>query len=270
MNKKNTKHLIRYQFKPVESPAKTSPAVESADTQTSCRFEDIDLKVFGEDPVAALDSFLNQKHAGTDSVVNMDRGAIQHTIIYKPNESAKTPDYPLQTQSPNGSSQSIESLLNDDEPKSELETVKAVKKDTGSDKETSDKETAGNKDGDDTNFHNRIKQEFGIDEYQFVKAIRDSNGHVLKLESICPPRDANNKIRYSAEWVKRTICYPRYKGGMKIHILRNSENFILYNDPKMMLWDIHQEGSITTKQHQISDHIRDTLFAGRTVYIKLD
>lgn len=91
------------------------------------------------------------------------------------------------------------------------------------------------------NFHSLIKENFGLDEYLLVKTIRDNNGHILKLETIKPPVDKSGKFNYTSEWLKRKICYPRYKGGMNLHILPSKFTFLLYNDIKMLLWDIKEE-----------------------------
>ena len=91
------------------------------------------------------------------------------------------------------------------------------------------------------NFHLLIKKNFKLKEYVFVKTIRDNNGHILKLETVKPPINKYGKLEYTSEWLKRRICYPRYKGGMNFHILKSNFNFVLYNDLKMLLWDIKEE-----------------------------
>ncbi len=139
--------------------------------------------------------------------------------------------------------------------------------------------------GVSANFHDQIVKAFGIEEYQFIKAIRDSNGHVLKLESIRPPRNSSHQIEYTAEWVKKTICYPRYKGGMKIHLTSASQSFVLYSDMKMLLWDVTQEdkllgtstymgsspaSAITNGLPPLCPETKERLFGGRLVFVKTD
>ncbi|VEU19848.1 DEKNAAC100072 [Brettanomyces naardenensis] len=253
-----------------------------------CKFEDISLDVFvSDDPVLALDSFFSAKHCAIKLLD--DSGPVkspsQHTITHNPpvqtqslmsnsstGTSSPSPSSPgsvkiespdvsgMQTPSTNPGKRSPHALnfiLNNS-----VTTVSSPKK-------ADDHQNEAN-----VNFHKYIVDAFGIKEYQFIKAIRDSNGHILKLESIRPPRNSDHEIEYSAEWVKKAICYPRYKGGMKIHLVRDDQSFILYNDLKMMLWDIKQEDSIVKDaiplQHIEVDHtVRDSLFGGRMVYVKI-
>ncbi|ONH75872.1 hypothetical protein BOH78_1421 [Pichia kudriavzevii] len=126
------------------------------------------------------------------------------------------------------------------------------------------------------NFHNLINDAFKNDEdYVFVKTIRDNNGHILKLETIKPPVDKDGRYCYTPEWVKRRICYPRYKGGMNLHLLSSRYNFVLYNDIKMLLWDIKEElltrsekelNEMLEKGCLIDDRLKKSLFGDRTVY----
>ncbi|CAI8503467.1 unnamed protein product [Pichia kudriavzevii] len=126
------------------------------------------------------------------------------------------------------------------------------------------------------NFHNLINEAFKNDEdYVFVKTIRDNNGHILKLETITPPVDKDGRYCYTPEWVKRRICYPRYKGGMNLHLLSSRYNFVLYNDIKMLLWDIKEElltrsekelNEMLEKGCLIDDRLKKSLFGDRTVY----
>lgn len=127
------------------------------------------------------------------------------------------------------------------------------------------------------NFHLLIKEAFGFEDYVFVKTIRDNNGHILKLETIKPPSDEKGDYNYSPEWLKRRICYPRYKGGMNLHILGPEFNFVLYNDLKMLLWDIKEEilgrddKSLdkflnSSALNIIDDDLKKKLFGNRIVY----
>lgn len=95
-------------------------------------------------------------------------------------------------------------------------------------------------------------------QFTFVKIIRNTECKVLKMETIAPgdmPSYLENtepsQVAFcSPQWVKKNIAYPRYKKGMRIHLLQGSHHFILYNDPKLFHWDTAQgivAKEITTK-----------------------
>ncbi|GMM28911.1 hypothetical protein DAMA08_016270 [Martiniozyma asiatica (nom. inval.)] len=114
------------------------------------------------------------------------------------------------------------------------------------------------------NFHKILLNFFSIpSDYIFVKTIRDSNGKILKLESIKPPK-LNGEYNYSPEWVKRCICYPRYKSRMNLHLLPTNDDFILYNDIRMLLWDL--KGKMTENP----ENFVESLFKGKNVYININ
>lgn len=133
------------------------------------------------------------------------------------------------------------------------------------------------------NFHELIKENFEIDEYVFIKTIRDNNGHILKLETIKPPVGSDGNYEYTPEWLKRKICYPRYKGGMNLHLLDSNSNFILYNDLKMLLWDIKEEimtrdeknvyeilnaNNNNSNTDMINGELKYKLFGDKKIYIR--
>ncbi|ODV87820.1 hypothetical protein CANARDRAFT_20552 [[Candida] arabinofermentans NRRL YB-2248] len=98
--------------------------------------------------------------------------------------------------------------------------------------------------------HNQDKDEAikGIDqeEDKHTKAVHTPSSKMEKK-----PVDAG--YNFTSEWIKKTVCYPRYKSKMKIHMIESSENFILYNDLRMMLWDINEEFKQAHSEGQVSE-----------------
>lgn len=287
----------------------------------ACKFEDIHLGPFesAADFVPILDSFFSQKHCSLRVLNNGASGTKpdrartppkQRTILYKPSAgvgasaSAGTgADADSDTEhSAQGSAQgsrrgsACSEKGNHPEGASEHSphTLKFILNNSEA-RKVADKDVpeGEQKPGPNqekprrvsTNFHEQIVKAFGIEEYQFIKAIRDSNGHVLKLESIKPPRNSTGEIEYTAEWVKKTICYPRYKGGMKIHLTSASQSFVLYSDMKMLLWDVTQEdkllgvsacvsaspaSTLTSGLPPLGRETKERLFGGRLVFVKTD
>ena len=183
---------------------------ESLSNNDVVRMGIINDKLNSEVSMEALDNFLDCIH---DDIMKIDGyreqfTPVQKTISYNPKCKTKQAK------------------------KEETSTLESGDADSKSDKKTKDKRF---------NFHTLIKETMGLEEYVFVKTIRDNNGHILKLETIKPPVDRDGNFNYTSEWLKRRICYPRYKGGMNLHLLGPSFNFILYNDIKMLLWDIKEE-----------------------------
>lgn len=124
------------------------------------------------------------------------------------------------------------------------------------------------------NFHKMVIQKFNFNNesgngYMFVKPIRDNNGQVLKLESLKPPVNSRGIIEYTPEWIKRFVCYPRYKSGMNIQLIKCTEEFTLYNDYKMLIWDIKEKlKQLDLEFNELTtDDIRTQLFNNKTVYI---
>ncbi|ODV95481.1 hypothetical protein PACTADRAFT_34047 [Pachysolen tannophilus NRRL Y-2460] len=97
----------------------------------------------------------------------------------------------------------------------------------------------GAENDENLNFYNVLKNCFNNEFFTFIKVIRDNTGKVVKLETIEQPT-VNGRIYYTTEWVKKEICYPRYKSNMKIHLTKGKleKSVILYNDLRMLLWDI--------------------------------
>lgn len=202
-------------------------------------------KLSSEITMNALDNFLNCKH---DDILRIDGYREQYTPVQK------TISYNPKKQKEQQEREMREAGREELETKSGLENINKR-----------------------FNFHSLIKENFGLEEYVFVKTIRDNNGHILKLETIKPPVDKDGKYNYTSEWLKRRICYPRYKGGMNLHILNSSFNFILYNDIKMLLWDIKEEIlSRNDEEHNdkildqtdviVDDDLRQKLFGNKVVY----
>lgn len=71
---------------------------------------------------------------------------------------------------------------------------------------------------------------FSVDSFRFVKIIRNAYGNLVKLETI-----NDSHIVKNSSWIKRNICYPRYKSQMKIHLIKLSSNInrSIYLDKKV-------------------------------------
>ncbi|GMM34587.1 hypothetical protein DASC09_019120 [Saccharomycopsis crataegensis] len=119
-------------------------------------------------------------------------------------------------------------------------------------------------DSREPNVHATLCKEFSYPELKFVKIIRNSSSRVLKIETFrsgeadssrydeegdfqryesptFPNIEVASNAKYEAcspEWVKKTIAYPRYKSRMKLHLLPNSDCFVVYNDFQMLQWDL--------------------------------
>lgn len=123
------------------------------------------------------------------------------------------------------------------------------------------------------NFHKIIVQSFGFDDYVFVKTIRDNNGQILKIDTIKPPMNSKGIYEYTPEWIKRFVCYPRYKSGMNLQLLKsdniNEINFTLYNDFKMLIWDVKEKLLSTgLKLEELTpSQIKEDLFNNKIVYL---
>lgn len=66
----------------------------------------------------------------------------------------------------------------------------------------------------DCEVGNRLCEIYGVDQISFIKTFRSGNGKTWKIEIV--PNRKNCSIR---EW-KKEICYPRYKSGMKLHLIK--------------------------------------------------
>ncbi len=287
----------------------------------ACKFEDIHLGPFESavDFVPILDSFFSQKHCSLRVLNNgassakPDRARTppkQRTILYKPSagvgasagagagaDADSDTEHAAQGSAqgsrrgsgcsekgnhPEGacerSPHTLKFILNTSEARKVADKAVPEAEQKPCSKQENPRKVSAN-------FHEQIAKAFGIEEYQFIKAIRDSNGHVLKLESIRPPRNSTGEIEYTAEWVKKTICYPRYKGGMKIHLTSASQSFVLYSDMKMLLWDVTQEDKLLGVSACVSAspastlrsglpplgrETKERLFGGRLVFVKTD
>lgn len=123
------------------------------------------------------------------------------------------------------------------------------------------------------NFHKIVVQSFGCENYVFVKTIRDNLGQILKLDTIKPPMNANGIYEYTPEWIKRFVCYPRYKSGMNLQLLKTDspleESFTLYNDYRMLIWDLKEKLATAELSFEAVStcQIRNHLFNNKVVYV---
>lgn len=319
-NERIDKNLIS----PISSVSSHASAGGAQDALAlACKFEDIHLGPFESavDFVPILDSFFSQKHCSLRVLNNGASGTKpdcartppkQRTILYKPcagvgvsagagadadsdtEHAAQGSAQDSAQRSRRGSACSekgnhpegacersphtLKFILNTSEARKVADKAVPEAEQKPCSKQENPRKVSAN-------FHEQIVKAFGIEEYQFIKAIRDSNGHVLKLESIRPPRNSTGEIEYTAEWVKKTICYPRYKGGMKIHLTSASQSFVLYSDMKMLLWDVTQEdkllgvsacvsaspaSTLTSGLPPLGRETKERLFGGRLVFVKTD
>ncbi|VEU22724.1 DEKNAAC103779 [Brettanomyces naardenensis] len=238
------------------------------------QLKEISTSILGShDPVEELDRFLGKKncsvnlvnytrhegmperHTITNSPSDLNRTSLLSTTYYLPSSELKAEEKPEKLPAEkipaHRSPHSLNLILNDDDSKADRRSQNDQQKD------------------EELNFHSSIGRAFDIKKYQFIKVIRDSNGHILKLQSIPPPTNENNEIEYTAEWIKKTVCYPRYKHDMKIHLVRNDQSFILYKDLNMMLWDIGQENGLENVEKPLRPSIRDFLFREKAVYVSI-
>ncbi|ODQ78485.1 hypothetical protein BABINDRAFT_162695 [Babjeviella inositovora NRRL Y-12698] len=117
-------------------------------------------------------------------------------------------------------------------------------------------------------IYNKLKCIFGVEDFTFVQTIRDASGKLVMLKAVSPEAahvnllaeiDSRNPKRRkttsvlldgkcSVEWVKRNICYPRYKSKMKIHLLRGSftdgSNQVLYCSAPQFKLDLERFESL--------------------------
>ncbi|GME79415.1 unnamed protein product [Ambrosiozyma monospora] len=317
MEKKDVKQLLAYDFQNLVDNgfhAKKEDEYSSGSTKVGSgnyKLDDLNVEMFKDANICQkLDRFMGCT-GKSSRILSCDSGTedpVQKQIVYDP---PTDDDENIENRVPGGSpnSTSLSFILNSNKSK-DLQAVSngisAVNGQTTTyNNSTSSAATTPaapslptNKYGP-LNLHDIVGQNFECQDYQFVKAIRDSNGRILKLESIRPPMETlangGTRYKYTTEWVKKTICYPRYKSKMKIHLLRSQENFILYNDLKMMLWDIQEEyrnfpggelkfqmsnpmklngaGGVGADQYMIpilNDEIKLKLFKGKTVYVKIN
>lgn len=77
--------------------------------------------------------------------------------------------------------------------------------------------------------YNQLKSQFQTkDNLQFIKLIRDHKGKLLRLETV-PCTESQINI----DFIKRNVCYPRYKSNMKFYLVRSDcllKKFIYYNN----------------------------------------
>lgn len=81
-------------------------------------------------------------------------------------------------------------------------------------------------------LNDKLQQLVGNDELSFVKLYRDQRGVLAKLELIAAPPVI------SIKWLKHNICYPRYKAGMKLHIVKGtSTNMTIFCGVEAYMWE---------------------------------
>ena len=78
-------------------------------------------------------------------------------------------------------------------------------------------------------IYDQLKVQFQTgDTLQFIKLIRDHKGKLLRLETVpC------NESQINIDFIKRNVCYPRYKSNMKFYLIRSDslqKKFIYYHD----------------------------------------
>ncbi|AET38273.1 uncharacterized protein Ecym_2553 [Eremothecium cymbalariae DBVPG len=78
-------------------------------------------------------------------------------------------------------------------------------------------------------IYDQLKTQFQTnDTLQFIKLIRDHKGKLLRLETVpC------NESQINIDFIKRNVCYPRYKSNMKFYLIRSDslqKKFIYYHD----------------------------------------
>lgn len=64
--------------------------------------------------------------------------------------------------------------------------------------------------------YDKLRQEFQCKYLKFIKIIRDKKGKLLRLESVIIP----NTNEITIDFIKKKICYPRYKSDMKIYLIK--------------------------------------------------
>lgn len=128
-------------------------------------------------------------------------------------------------------------------------------------------------DGNVLNLHKLIIEKFELSgdcQYSFIKTIRDNNGYILKIDTISPPVNENGIIEYSPGWIKKYVCYPRYKRDMKLHIIKGKADFTIYNDYKMLIWEIKSKIKQLglDLEYLSTEQVKEYLFNSKTVYVK--
>ncbi|AMD20768.1 HDR025Wp [Eremothecium sinecaudum] len=93
-------------------------------------------------------------------------------------------------------------------------------------------------------IYDQLKIQFQTDDtLQFIKLIRDHKGKLLRLETVpC------NESQINIDFIKRNVCYPRYKSNMKFYLIRSDSlqnKFIYY----------HNRGTFEREKHLIDLNI---------------
>lgn len=64
--------------------------------------------------------------------------------------------------------------------------------------------------------YEKLRSEFTCSHLKFIKIIRDKKGKLIRLESVITP----NTSEITIDFIKKKICYPRYKSNMKIYLIK--------------------------------------------------
>lgn len=77
-----------------------------------------------------------------------------------------------------------------------------------------------------------LERTFRHGPFLFVRVIRNRDGNLLKVELVEPPAQCD------VDWVKKHICFPRYKANMKIHLVWGpAPPQVIYFDARMYQHD---------------------------------
>lgn len=68
----------------------------------------------------------------------------------------------------------------------------------------------------EAHVYDKLRQEFHCQYLKFIKIIRDKKGKLIRLESVIIPNTPDITI----DFIKKKICYPRYKSNMKIYLIK--------------------------------------------------
>lgn len=68
----------------------------------------------------------------------------------------------------------------------------------------------------EAHVYDKLTQEFQCQYLKFIKIIRDKKGKLIRLESVIIP----NTNEITIDFIKKKICYPRYKSNMKIYLIK--------------------------------------------------
>lgn len=85
------------------------------------------------------------------------------------------------------------------------------------------------------NVYLKLQYRFNEMNLRLIKLVRDHKGKLLKLETV----PFNNYSDITIDFIKRKVCYPRYKSNMKFYLVKGDdkielmENFVYYHDRQL-------------------------------------